>query len=1156
MVQFIKARRQHNLEYLGEDDSEASQIISMSDDDYTEPSDNDSYDSDCSDSHDSNCSDSGLQESDSDHNSILPKDRLSENDSQTVNTIQQKTSEPVFEIDYEDHDRYTELYNEWLAKNGSNSNLKKTVMESKERTAKNENIKNKVGSSMDQNTILSLKEKKEEQTNSSHSSSTTWNRSRAFSKQSSRTENVSFSSIKPFKEKSCSRNSNEESLSYENMKEPQKNIFDQYKHSTNVSQLLNKPYNSTWFRNKGYSGNKNQHDNRSSSLHYSNSKTAITHINTENAWSTVTPDKLWEHDKFTILTAVYPSTSEPSEKAILDSDDNIKNDCVIKGSNAAKEDKLRSKGSDMNNKTASDNIAMINLWDDKPIDVIPEQLTIDDTSFVTQRTSETKNTDKCSTLNLNSVMSVTNSLNSQDTHGSESINQKQNTELKNDACTSQQSTNNNKNANQLNYKTSLKPEPSSNAWNEFALKELLANNSLNRPSIITGDKRIPTKKDFNYTDHDKPSNESSKTATSLSQNANTTPRRRYIRQNQSPRPAWETVDDKKLKTSKEPQSNVNDWTAINRQNTSKAVNGSLKTSSAILWSNSNIQPETNSCKLNCYVSSHTHTRKSLKNSPSRTSVKASDINGDFNDHKNILSIGDCNINKEEYNMIVDNKANIEHTHRKQNVLEDRQKENIESDFTKHTAMNDQISSYKMTEANFLSHEYSSWPIIENRKNNSNLTTSIESEPTSSNYTSWTINKYDPNYSWTNAYENQSNGNTQSRSSVSPTASQRSDNDVEIYKTKSPIRNNGWSDKIATKHGNSVAIRISSCSSSIKHQSNKKISLLDAYDMNGMSYQENLTQQKSKSGCHRKSLPIKSYHYNSNDAHNYYTNKDANDSWDKPSLGKIIPHYEHINTYEFNSNHPNQLHAANSSTQFTESFKNNEHVDDTDGIYQDKKSKVNTAKEVMQAAEELPSDLTVTATHVHDDLDMRITLDDENDPNWLESQTVFGIPPPAKTYTTKINDKMIPNEQTCETEDSQRFVNSTDKNQSQNLYNQTQFAPILYTQAAQINNGNLNVAYVPIVSYSPNGTPVYTMTYPVYQAANSNITGSKGTNEADPNNSYYCHPVPVRYEANGMVYYGVNTPIYPPIYYSPELIGNCRDDQMHLREDGWGSKINE
>jgi hypothetical protein len=261
--------------------------------------------------------------------------------------------------------------------------------------------------------------------------------------------------------------------------------------------LLDKPYNSTWFRNKGYSGNKNQHGNRSSSLHYSNSKSAITHINTENAWSTVTPDKLWEHDKVTILTAVYPSTSEPSEKAILDSDDNIKNDCVIKGSNAAKEDKLRSKGSDMNNKTASDNIAMINLWDDKPIDVIPEQLTIDDTSFVSQRTSETKNTDKCSTLNLNSVMSVTNSLNSQDTHGSESIDQKQNTELKNDACTSQQSTNNNKNAKQLNYKTSLKPEPSSNAWNEFALKELLANNSLNRPSIITGDKRIPTKKDFN-----------------------------------------------------------------------------------------------------------------------------------------------------------------------------------------------------------------------------------------------------------------------------------------------------------------------------------------------------------------------------------------------------------------------------------------------------------------------------------------------------------------------------------------------------------------------------------------------------------------------------------------------------------------------------------
>lgn len=495
MVRFIKTRRQHNLEYLGEDDSEASQTITMSDDDYTEPSDNDSYDSDCSDSHDSNCSDSDLQESDNDHNSILPKDRLSENNSQTVTTIQQEISEPVFEIDYEDHDRYTELYNEWLAKNDSNSNLKKTVMESKERTAKNENIKNKVGSSMDQNTILSLKEKKEEQTNSSLSSNTTWNRSRAFSKQSLRTENVSFSSIKPFKEKSCNCNSNEESLPYENMKAPQKNLFNQHKHSTNASQSLDKPYNSTWFRKKNYSGNKNQHGNRSSSLYYSNNKAAITDINTENAWSTVTPDKLWEHDKVTILTAVYPSTSESSEKAILDSDDNIKNNCVIKGSNAAKEDELHNKGSDMNNKTASHNIAMVNLWDDKTVDVIPEQLTIDDTCFVSQKTSETENTDKCSTLNLNSVLSVTNS---QDTHGSESINQKQNIELKNDVCTSQQSTNNNKNINFENdYKISLKPEPSSNAWNEFALKELLANNSLSRASIITGDKRIPIKKDFN-----------------------------------------------------------------------------------------------------------------------------------------------------------------------------------------------------------------------------------------------------------------------------------------------------------------------------------------------------------------------------------------------------------------------------------------------------------------------------------------------------------------------------------------------------------------------------------------------------------------------------------------------------------------------------------
>ncbi|RCI04757.1 hypothetical protein CU098_001870 [Rhizopus stolonifer] len=281
-----------------------------------------------------------------------------------------------------------------------------------------------------------------------------------------------------------------------------------------------------------------------------------------------------------------------------------------------------------------------------------------------------------------------------------------------------------------------------------------------------------------------------------------------------------------------------------------------------------------------------------------------------------------------------------------------------------------------------------------------------------------------------------------------------------------------------------------------------------FNPNEPSYKKKFTQFNPKSAAEKsqnwRSRPTRNYQHDSNGVHDYSNNEGTNGLLEDSSEINKMPNYENDNAnYDYHYN--NQEAISNGGT-------------------------------TAPSTEESP-DLTTAATSTHDDSDVKIVLDDEDDPDWLENQMVFGIAPPDKT----IDDTMAAGGQYYEIQGVYRpeFIPGV----SQAHYSQAHCMPAFYTHAGAM-NGGMNHSYAPMVSYGPDGQSLYTMAYPLYQPPHGHMTSYDYGNQANqiPSNSYYYPSVPVLYEANGMVYYGVNAPMYPPYYYPQQAYGDYPEDQ--------------
>ncbi|CAO3695387.1 unnamed protein product [Rhizopus stolonifer] len=281
-----------------------------------------------------------------------------------------------------------------------------------------------------------------------------------------------------------------------------------------------------------------------------------------------------------------------------------------------------------------------------------------------------------------------------------------------------------------------------------------------------------------------------------------------------------------------------------------------------------------------------------------------------------------------------------------------------------------------------------------------------------------------------------------------------------------------------------------------------------FNPNESSYKKKFTQFNPNSAAEKsqnwRSRPTRNYQHDSNGVHDYSNNESANSLLEEPSEINKTPNYENDKAdYDYHYN--------------------NQEVTSNDGT-------------VVALTEESP-DLTTAATSTHDDSDVKIVLDDEDDPDWLENQMVFGIAPPDKT----IDGTMAAGGQYYEMQGVYRpeFMPGV----SQAHYSQSHCIPAFYTHAGAM-NGGMNHNYAPMVSYGPDGQSLYTMAYPLYQSAHGHMTSYDYGNQASqiPSNSYYYPSVPVLYEANGMVYYGVNAPMYHPYYYPQQAYGDYPEDQ--------------
>lgn len=256
-------------------------------------------------------------------------------------------------------------------------------------------------------------------------------------------------------------------------------------------------------------------------------------------------------------------------------------------------------------------------------------------------------------------------------------------------------------------------------------------------------------------------------------------------------------------------------------------------------------------------------------------------------------------------------------------------------------------------------------------------------------------------------------------------------------------------------------------------------------------------------------------------------------------------------------------------------------------------------------------------HGDSDSDVEIILEADEEPDWVKNEQILGMtapgeeqipPPPVMEESPKAREIYARSYENSSPQPELSYRNSgkgynqqrkprrnfdenwrqRDDVSSDNENRATNSVPMYYPQPHHhINTGN--ITYVPMIPNGRNGSPMYAMPFPMGMPSSSPIAGSTSPNnsvggsDSSPhiNNSnikFYSPMIqgpnglqlPPGYEANGMVYYGMDpSSMYgapqPFYYYGPPVPGNgppmfppqhrlspndLQNDDDPV-EDGWG-----
>ncbi|KAI8878386.1 hypothetical protein K501DRAFT_336775 [Backusella circina FSU 941] len=195
--------------------------------------------------------------------------------------------------------------------------------------------------------------------------------------------------------------------------------------------------------------------------------------------------------------------------------------------------------------------------------------------------------------------------------------------------------------------------------------------------------------------------------------------------------------------------------------------------------------------------------------------------------------------------------------------------------------------------------------------------------------------------------------------------------------------------------------------------------------------------------------------------------------------------------------------------------------------------------------ELPIDTCTLHDSYEDDSDVEIILE-EDDADRSNNEPVLGISAPERPAIT------VDEPWEKKTPTHHHFMTNDDYSQ------QPQNIPMYYTSQMYPNGA---VTYVPVLPNGPNSSPMfmpYSMGIPVSPTMGSPINSHSGG--VSPRKYYspipgpsVLHPPP-GYEANGMVYYGVDpSAMYPPqqYYYMSQTLPSSGDYIEQDEGEGWG-----
>ncbi|KAI8095342.1 hypothetical protein BDF21DRAFT_457627 [Thamnidium elegans] len=252
--------------------------------------------------------------------------------------------------------------------------------------------------------------------------------------------------------------------------------------------------------------------------------------------------------------------------------------------------------------------------------------------------------------------------------------------------------------------------------------------------------------------------------------------------------------------------------------------------------------------------------------------------------------------------------------------------------------------------------------------------------------------------------------------------------------------------------------------------------------------------------------------------------------------------------------------------------------------------------------EVPSPPVVEEEYQLDDedSDVEIILEADEEPDWVKNEQILGMTAPkekespiVKSYSSSPqpevnlrknnNTNYKPRRHFDDNWRQRDEVNSDVDEQQQQQQHQSHNVPMYYPQPHhQLNGGN--ITYLPMIPNGSNGSPMYAMPYPMGMPSSpvavstspNNSVGGDSSPHMNPNTKFYppfIHgpnglQLPPGYEANGMVYYGMDpsamytsAPPQPYYYYAPmpattgPMYSSHRSSPNHPEEqdeeDGWG-----